>query len=245
MIDVVTAPSQTSARLQKQQQPINPMKTNASPIRIRSLTTLLLAATVSLLTLSQPAQAGYVVTLQQVGFNVVATGSGAIDLTGLTFLGSGDSGGPALWPSFGRIITGPVEPPGMPDFPIPADFYIGFSGPTTFGAPEFAFGSSGSGDTVGIDGGNPQEMIPPSLLVPPGYVSGHALSSSSTFDNVTFSSFHLTSGATFEWTWGTGANQNFTLQIGAMPDAGSTLGLLLVAASGLFALGRFRSFLLA
>ena len=33
----------------------------------------------------RPAQAGYIVTLQQVGPNVVATGSGAIDLTGLTF----------------------------------------------------------------------------------------------------------------------------------------------------------------
>ena len=33
----------------------------------------------------RPAQAGYIVTLQQVGPDVVATGSGAIDLTGLTF----------------------------------------------------------------------------------------------------------------------------------------------------------------
>ena len=33
----------------------------------------------------RPAQAGYTVTLQQVGPNVVATGSGAINLTGLTF----------------------------------------------------------------------------------------------------------------------------------------------------------------
>jgi hypothetical protein len=35
------------------------------------------------------AQAGYVVTLAQVGSNVVATGSGPIDLTGLSFVGSG------------------------------------------------------------------------------------------------------------------------------------------------------------
>ena len=33
----------------------------------------------------RPAEAGYTVTLQQVGPDVVATGSGAIDLTGLTF----------------------------------------------------------------------------------------------------------------------------------------------------------------
>ena len=32
----------------------------------------------------QPAQAGYIVTLQQVGPDVVATGRGPIDLTGLS-----------------------------------------------------------------------------------------------------------------------------------------------------------------
>ena len=39
----------------------------------------------------RPAQAGYVVTLQQVGPDVVATGSGAIDLRGLTFGGFGSA----------------------------------------------------------------------------------------------------------------------------------------------------------
>ena len=37
----------------------------------------------------QPAQAGYIVTFAQVGSNVVATGSGPIDLTGLKFLFAG------------------------------------------------------------------------------------------------------------------------------------------------------------
>jgi hypothetical protein len=35
----------------------------------------------------RPAEAGYTVTLQQVGPDVVATGSGAIDLTGLSIVG--------------------------------------------------------------------------------------------------------------------------------------------------------------
>ena len=60
------------------------MKTN--PSLNRSLTTLLCAATASLLILSQPAQAGYIVTLEQVGSDVVATGSGPLDLTGLTLV---------------------------------------------------------------------------------------------------------------------------------------------------------------
>ena len=47
----------------------------------------------------RPAEAGYTVTLQQVGPDVVATGSGAIDLHGLTFSSSGFLG-PVIWPSF-------------------------------------------------------------------------------------------------------------------------------------------------
>ena len=49
------------------------------------LALLLIALVFACLGIRQSAQAGYAVTLQQVGPNVVATGSGAIDLTGLTF----------------------------------------------------------------------------------------------------------------------------------------------------------------
>src|SRR6476469_3200585 len=64
----------------------------------------------------RPAQAGYTVTLQQVGSDVVATGSGAIDLTGLTFYQSG-SGDPhvipyymlGLYRAFIGISTGPTS----------------------------------------------------------------------------------------------------------------------------------------
>jgi hypothetical protein len=46
-----------------------------------------------------PAQAGYVVDLTQQGSNVVATGSGAIDLTGLGLLPLSSSGSGLLNPS--------------------------------------------------------------------------------------------------------------------------------------------------
>src|SRR5712671_6397607 len=47
----------------------------------------------------RPAQAGYTVTLQQVGPDVVATGSGAIDLTGLIHAGYLTRGfGPGVLP---------------------------------------------------------------------------------------------------------------------------------------------------
>src|SRR5438132_14295713 len=53
-----------------------------------TLATTLAIVLASLLSV-RPAQAGYTVTLQQVGPDVVATGSGSIDLTGLTFYQSG------------------------------------------------------------------------------------------------------------------------------------------------------------
>src|SRR5690348_1089977 len=89
----------------------------------------------------RPAQAGYTVTLQQVGPNVVATGRGAIDLRGLTFSNSNFLV-PAIRPRFRipftsvvgcSIITGPfssmVQDPGQS-----VDIYAGGpSGPTSFG----------------------------------------------------------------------------------------------------------------
>jgi hypothetical protein len=44
--------------------------------------------------ISSPAQAGYVVTLEELGGDVVATGSGPLDLTGLSFLASGRQASP-------------------------------------------------------------------------------------------------------------------------------------------------------
>ena len=55
------------------------------------LALLLIALVFACLGIRQSAQAGYIVTLQQVGPNVVATGSGAINLTGLTFSQSGSA----------------------------------------------------------------------------------------------------------------------------------------------------------
>ena len=176
----------------------------------------------------QPAQA-FMVTLEQVGSNVVATGSGAINLTGLTFLGSISSGNfSALNPAFGSISTGPSGSQNL-------DEYSGFTGPASFGPSGFgSFADSGSGDPVAILGRTGF------LLVPQGYVSGAALSDTMTFNSRSFASMGVTPG-TYVWTWGTGLpNQNFTLIIGrtGVPDAGSTVSLLGFVLLGLAALRR-------
>ena len=50
------------------------------------------------------------------------------------------------------------------------------------------------------------------LIVPRGYVSGTFLSNSATYSGKTLATLGVTPG-TYVWTWGTGANQNFTLKI--------------------------------
>lgn len=185
------------------------------------------------------AQAGYVVTLEQVGPNVVATGSGALDLTGLSYAVTG-AGGSGMEPSAAFIITGTYNEPD--------DLYRGsISGPTSFGSGFFDFAdrSTATGGIVGIA---PVPVgVAPTLYVPGGYVSNSLVSDSATYDSSTFSSLGVTPG-TYVWDWGTGPNQNFTLKIGAaaaVPDTGSTIGLLVVPLLALVGVSRFRSLRLA
>jgi len=193
----------------------------ALPKKLLPLT--LFAIAVTSLFCVRPAQA-FTITLEQMGLNVVATGSGAINLTGLSFLASGTQGGAILQPPIGAIVTGTTDSANV-------TFFSGFSGPTSFGSGNGDIASSGSGDRVGIVGLFGQ------LSVPDGYVSGAALLSSATWNNATFASLGVTPG-TYTWTWGTGANaDSFTLQIvpAGVPDAGSTLSLLSFALLGLVA----------
>jgi hypothetical protein len=174
----------------------------------------------------QPAQA-YTVTLEQIGSNVVATGSGPINLTGLTLSFPGAISFVVVFASVGQIETGPAS--------ALVDGYTGFAGPTSFGSGGLFFPNTGSGDFVGIDAtANPL----PFIAVPQGYVSGAALSDSMTFNNATLASLGVTPG-TYVWTWGDGLpNQNFTLIIPGVPDGGSTVSLLGFALLGLAALRR-------
>jgi elongation factor P hydroxylase len=156
----------------------------------------------------RPAQAGYTVTLQQVGPNVVATGSGPLDLTGLLFTLSRCCENPAIHPSGntngGVIIrTGPTS--------SSVDIYRGPERLVSIGSGSGTAASSGSGDMVGVATlvfGNRFNI----LSVPTGYVSGNPLSDSATYNNATLATLGVTPG-TYVWTWGTGANQNFTIKI--------------------------------
>jgi hypothetical protein len=165
-----------------------------------------------------PAHATYMLTLEQVGRNVVATGSGPIDLTGLSSAGPGLTGA-RVFPDGAEIITGPVGSEGL----LRSDLYTGYTGPTSFGSGGEAIANSGSGDIVGIG------MSGIDLVVPSGYASGSPLSDTATYINQTFASLGVTPG-TSVWTWGSGpTDDTFTLQIGAVAATPEPDSLLLVA----------------
>src|SRR5436190_19510912 len=91
------------------------------------------AVTASLFSV-RPAQANYIVTLQQVGPNVVATGSGAFDLTGLAVKARGCSQ-TVIRPFLGNIVTG------SSNF---CDVYgTTITGPNSFGVGIEAFANTG------------------------------------------------------------------------------------------------------
>jgi hypothetical protein len=180
------------------------------------------------------ARAGYVVDLTQQGSDVVATGSGPIDLTGLTFFSTDNFSGPEITPNGGDdpinmdILTGPRGQP--------FDIYTGLTGPASFGSGGGAGGASARGDVVGQNAFVGMTAST-DLYVPDGYVSGSPLSDTATYDSQTFSSLGATPG-TYKWTWGTGPNQNFTLVIGAaaVPEP-STWAMMLLGFAGLGFLG--------
>jgi hypothetical protein len=204
-------------------------------IFIKGIASLGAAMLIGLSALS--AQAGYVVDLTQQGSNVVATGSGAIDLTGLTFSGSTFLVS-VITPSGPDMLAGPS----MQSPAVQIDGYLGFTGPTNFGSGSEIFADSGSGDLVGIFTLPTLPTGRTTLFVPRGYVSDSPLSSTATWDSQTLSSLGATPG-TYEWTWGAGANQSFTLVIGTGATGGNTVpepsawAMMLIGFAGLGLIG--------
>src|SRR5215471_11671413 len=93
---------------------------NTPSKRLLPLTVFAIAVT-SLFSV-RPAQA-FTVTLQQVGGNVVGTGSGVFDLAGLTPVGAGFGGVSLVWAAGGTVQIGDNSHGNL-------DAYTGFTGPT-------------------------------------------------------------------------------------------------------------------
>ena len=170
---------------------------------------------------SRNAEATFTVNVDEVGPNVVATGSGTIDLTGLNLISPAPASSIVV-PSLGIIILG--TSPGT------VDAYTGVTGPSSFGSFVETLSTSSTGDLVGIAG------IAGELAVPTGYVSGSALSDTATWDNATFASLGLTPGI-YTWSWGPAVGDDtFVVDIEAVPEP----PMVAVLMAGLLGLGLLR-----
>ena len=165
--------------------------------RSRTLVPAVLGLTLAI-ALGRQARADFVVNVTESGGDVLATGSGTINTTDLTFLGYGGAGA-VLNASTPAAFFGP-------NTPVTVNYYSGISGPGAFGTSTQNIGAdSGNGDLVGV--------YPTTLWLPQDYVSGSLLNSSDTWAGQSFSSLGLTPG-TYVWTWGTGADaDSFTMNI--------------------------------
>jgi PEP-CTERM motif len=174
-----------------------------------------------------PIHADVVVYVYQSGPNVVSSYSGTIDLTGLTPHGFDGPTPPFIRGADATEVFGPTAT----DDPV----YLGITGATNFGDGAEMEASSGSGDTFGYAGSSGL------LLLPAGYISGTFISGTDIWDDTTLAGLGLTPG-TYDYTWGTGTDGSFTLNIGTAPvPEPSSLGLMsLVVLAMAFALLRHR-----
>ncbi|HJT79987.1 MAG TPA: hypothetical protein VJ719_02225, partial [Chthoniobacterales bacterium] len=89
------------------------------------------------------AQAAYSVTFAEVGTDVVATGSGSLNLGDLT-LGIPGNDLSYVFASFPALVVGPASPTGF-------ERYSGtFAGPANFGSGGQFFADTGTGPLVGV-----------------------------------------------------------------------------------------------
>lgn len=173
---------------------------------------------------AQAAITSYVVTVDQVGANVVATGFGVIDLNTLTLITDGTGGSIFVDASDENLVIGPAD--------SNLAVYDGASLVPNFGPGGLHGADTGNGDYVGLAGTISSSQV---FFLPEGY-SGGTLSSTATWDNETFAGLGLTQGV-YSSTWDSG-DGNFIVEIGT-PEP-STFWMLALALTAVLLRGWFR-----
>lgn len=158
---------------------------------------------------SSPAQAAYVIDIDQAGANVMMTGNGSLNLSGLSLYGSTFGVSPFVSPDSATLVLGQFGN---------LDIYQIINGPLEFsnGFSTTTYASSATGPLVGLTA--------QLLLVKQGYVSGSSFSSSATYNGKSLAGLGLETGV-YTWNWGQGATaDSFTVRIGqasAVPEPGT------------------------
>ena len=163
-------------------------------------------------------EAAVVITIEQVGDNVVTTGDGTIDTKDLVRERAVNDGNAYIGPNSASVDVG-----------ASGGFrgWQGASGPEAFGAGDGGTPDVSSGDLFGIEFGDQIDL-------PSSYTSDSPLSGSATYDNATFASLGLTTGV-YVYSWGSGANaDSLTVDVGVAPvPEPSTWAMLLIGVIGL------------
>jgi hypothetical protein len=172
--------------------------------------------------LSNPARAEFVLDFEQVGANVVVTGSGTIDISGLgTPVQIGLTNFPLeeIQPNAAWYIQAGV--------PVQASVKaFQMSGPKSFGTGGTVSASSWTGSEFFIQEGR-------QFAVPGNYQSGASLTTGETFDSTTISALGLTPG-TYTYTFGSGADaDSIVVEIAAAVPEPSTWAMMILGFCGL------------
>lgn len=176
-----------------------------------------LALTTCALVCGSPAEAVIELRVDQVGDDVVVTGSGKANVAALTFASTSNAFQNVLTDV--QIYAGPVPSPGGR-----VDLYDGIlTGPLTISSnplvTEIPDDAASTGDLFGM------MTSPYQLVLPEGYVSDTELSGVSIYRNATLASLGLIPG-TATWTWGTAGDGTFdrlnlVVVPGPLPIAGA------------------------
>lgn len=163
------------------------------------------------LAFASPAMAAYTVTFQELGGNVVATGTGSLNLDSFCCGGGvNGSGQTGVNPSGNNLLIGGGA----------LTQYVSHvaTGPSNFGPGPFTQASADSGGAVGIYFAPAYNDF--QLYVPQNYISGTPLgTSTATFNAATFASLGLTAG-TYVYSYGSGATaDSFTITIPPLDTA--------------------------
>ncbi len=176
------------------------------------------------------ANAAVIVTVQEVGQNVVFESTGSLDIAGLTPIEQQNT--------FGLVRGTELFVFGTPGVDTTVDAYLATSVPTNFGGSEISAPDSFVA-TSPPDSAFGALIGPPVIRLPLGYTSGTPLIFEMAFIDESFMSMELTPG-TYVWTLEN--DDTVTLQIGGPAEvtAPPTLSMLGAAVVGLGLVARRR-----